>query len=308
MRNTSKHLSLILILLTAIASVTSLIMEPANAQTTPPLTIPKFTVSITNRSYTTPVITTHTTDPFTGQPVTHTSGGQYIENYTIEVKIENPGYRAITLSNGSAATLYYTIRSKGHFADWDPISTNGYSLTTIGASESDYTVVTLKVGNNPSLFEADVYIPVGAPEDFQVEANAGYTFLAHQGLVVFGTAFSSYVDSGWSDIQTLNTSDNSVSTTSFTNPSPTATTVPMPTATLTPTPTSTIAPITETPSVTPNLETPSSTVTPTFTATNNAVTNFPSLNADVLEPVVIAVLLVIIAALLLLLRKRKTVN
>jgi Predicted solute binding protein len=280
-------------------------MAPANAQTTPALTIPKFTVSFVNRSYTVPVTTTQTTDPFTGQPVTHTSGGQYVENYTIDVKIENPGFRAITLSNGSAATLYYTIRSKGHFADWDPISTNGYCLKTISASESDYTIVTLKIANNPSLYDADVYIPIGAPEDFQVEANAGYTFLAHQGLVVFGTAFSSYVDSGWSDIQTLNTSDNSVSTTPFVNPSPTATAMPMATPTLTATPTP--APISETPSATPNTETPSPTL-PTATATSSAVANYPSLNTDILEPIVIAILLAIIAALLLLLRKRKTAN
>jgi hypothetical protein len=306
MTNRSKHLTLILVILTAMTSLTVIVMAPANAQTTPALTIPKFTVSFVNRSYTVPVTTTQTTDPFTGQPVTHTSGGQYVENYTIEVKIQNPGYRAITLSNGSAATLYYTIRSKGHFADWDPISTNGYCSKTIGASESDYTVVTLKIANTPGLYDADVYIPIGAPEDFQVKANAGYTFLSHQGLVIFGTAYASYTDSGWSDIQTLNTLDNSVSTTPFLNPSPTATVTPMPTSTLTPSPTPTTIPINETPSVTPNLENPSPTATPTATPTNNAIAN--SLNIDILEPVVIVVLLAIIAALLLLLRKRKTIN
>lgn len=303
MTKRSKHLTLILVILTAMASLTVLAMAPANAQTTPPLTIPKFTVSFVNRSYTVPVTTTQTTDPFTGQPVTHTSGGQYVENYTIDIIIENPGYRVITLPNGSVGTLYYTIRSKGHFADWTPVSTNGYCLKTIGASESDYTSVTLKIANNPSLYESDVYIPVGAPEDFQVEANAGYTYLVHQGLIVFGTAYASYADSGWSDIQTLNTSDNSVSITPFVNPSPIATAAPISTPTLTATP----SPISETPSATTTAETPSPTL-PNATVSNTPSTNYSALNTDIIEPIIIAILLAIIAALLLLLRKRKTPN
>jgi hypothetical protein len=211
-----------------------MIVKPANAQTTPDLSIPQFTVSFVNRSYTTPIITTQTTDPFTGQQVTHISGGQYVNNETIDIKIQNPPYRSATLSNGTVGQLFYSIRTKGHFADWTPVSTGGYSFTQVFPSTSDYTVVTLIIASDTSLTDGNMYIPAGGQEDFQVETNVGYQYEMYIDIVPIGKTFASYADSGWSDIQTITIPTNSVST----NPS---STLPESSPTLTSSPTSTSA-------------------------------------------------------------------
>lgn len=223
----SKSFVSILILIMAMSSLSLLTVIPANAQTTPALSIPQFTVSFVNRSYTTPIITTQTTDPFTGQQVTHTSGGQYVNNETIDIKIQNPPYRSATLPNGTVGQLFYSVRTKGHFADWTPVSTSGYSFTQVFPSTSDYTVVTLIIASDASLTDGNVYIQLGGQEDFQVEANIGYQYELYQGIVPMGKTFASYADSGWSDIQTITIPTSS---TSVIAQSPTPTSTPMSTA------------------------------------------------------------------------------
>jgi hypothetical protein len=212
-----------------------MMVRPVNAQTTTPApSIPQFTVSFVNRSYTTPTITTQTTDPFTGQQVTHTSGGQYVNNLTIDINIQNPSYRFATLPNGTVGQLFYSIRTKGHFADWTPVSTGGYSLTNVFASNSDYTIVTLIIASNDGLTDGNVYIQAGGQEDFQVEANIGYQYEIHQGIVPLGKAFASYADSGWSNIQTITIPTSSISVIG-TSPTQAPTQSQTPTPSLTPT-------------------------------------------------------------------------
>ncbi len=222
------------ILLVATLAVSGLfILLPTNAQTIPAPSPPQFTVTYVDRSYTVPITTTQTTDPFTGQQVTQTSGGQYVKNQAVDIKIKNPQTLSVTLSNGSVAHLYYSIRTKGHFSDnwgdpndnrWTTTWEDGDSFTQVVASTSDYTVVTLVIGspNDILMGYADVYIPAGGQEDFQVQASFGYQYTTYAGLYPTGTAFFSYADSGWSNIQTITipTSSNSVQETS-----PTSTTV-----------------------------------------------------------------------------------
>jgi hypothetical protein len=209
--------------------------KPVCAQTTPALSFPQFTVSFVNRSYTTPVITTQATDPFTGQQVTHVSGGEYVNNETIDIKIQNPPYRSATLSNGTVGELFYSIRTKGHFADWTPVADGGYSFLQTFPSTSDYTIVTLIIGSSTNdilMGYANVYIQAGGQEDFEVEANVGYQYEMYRGIVPMGKTFASYQDSGWSDIQTITipTSSNSVVETS-TSSTPALTQSPTPTST-----------------------------------------------------------------------------
>jgi hypothetical protein len=221
--------ALALILILAISSL--LLVESANAQTIPKPSVPEFTVSPVDRSYTVPITTTQTTDPFTGQQVTHTSGGQYVKNETVEIKIKNPPLTFVAFANGTVEKLYYTVRTKGHFSDyWGSSSDNrwsttweeGNSFTQVFASTSDYTVVTLVRGspNDILMGYADVYIPAGGQEDFQVEASFGIQYPIYDGLYQTGTAFASYADSGWSNTQTLTVGvDNSATpNTSQTNP------------------------------------------------------------------------------------------
>jgi len=187
----------------------------SNAQTVATPSVPEFTVSFVDRSYTAPITTTQTTDPFTGQQVTHTSGGQYVKNETVDIKIKNPPLISATLPNGTVEKLYYTVRTKGHFSDywgspfdreWTSTANfdHGNSFIQVFASTSDYTVVTLVIGspNDIIMGYADVYIPAGGQEDFQVEASFGYQYTVYDFLYPTGTAFVSFSDSGWSDTQT----------------------------------------------------------------------------------------------------------
>jgi hypothetical protein len=234
-----KTFTLILTLVIAMSSPT-LLVNLADAQTIPSPSVPEFTVSFVDRSYTVPITTTQTTDPFTGQQVTQTNGGQYVKNETVEIKIKNPQSTSVTLSNGSVAQLYYSVRTKGHFSDrwgepyddrWTTTWANGDSFAQVFASTSDYTVVTLVRGspNDILMGYADVYIPSGGQEDFQVQASFGYQYTTFTGLYPSGTAFFSYAYSGWSNTKTISTLDGKI--TVSTSPNPTQS----PTTTLTPT-------------------------------------------------------------------------
>ncbi len=227
----SKTFALFLTLIIAMPCVTLLAVKPVNAQTIPTPSPPEFTVTFVDRSYTVPITTTQTTDPFTGQQVIHTSGGQYVKNQTVDIKIKNPQTLSVTLSNGSVAQLYYSIRTKGHFSDnwgwsnadrWTTTWEEGDSFTQIFASTSDYTVATLVIGspNDILMGYADVYIPAGGQEDFQVKASFGYQYTIYTGLYPSGTAFAGYTTSEWSPTRTITLTDGANSSIN-TSPTPT---------------------------------------------------------------------------------------
>jgi hypothetical protein len=233
-----KTFALILTLAIAMSSLT--LVKFANAQTIPTPSAPEFTVSFVDRSYTVPITTTQTTDPFTGQQVTHTSGGQYVKNETVDIKIKNPQLMSATLANGSIAQLYYSVRTKGHFSNywgsssddrWTTTWEEGNSFTQVFASTSDYTVVTLVIGspNHILMGYADVYIPAGGQEDFQVEASFGYQHPIYDGLYQTGIAFVSYANSGWSPTQTITLTDGATSSSVSTSPTPNQSSSPSPT-------------------------------------------------------------------------------
>ena len=208
----NKTVSLVIALI-LIASM--VIVVSSSAQSIPKPSSPGFTVSFVDRSYTAPIISTQTTDPFTGQQSTQTSGGNYVKNQTVDIKITNPQLRSVTLQDGTEGKLYYTIRTKAHFSDiwWDSnvpwTSTKTYedgnSFGQIFASTSDYTTLTLVIGspNDIIMGYSDVYIPAGGKEDFQVKASYGYQYTTYAGLYPSGSEFTSYADSGWSDTKTL---------------------------------------------------------------------------------------------------------
>lgn len=231
MSNTNKRFALILTFIITISSLL-LMAEYADAQTIPTPSSPDFRVSFIDRSYTVPTTTTQTTDPFTGQQVIHTSGGQYVKNETVEIKIKNPQLTTITFSNGTAANLYYSVRTKGHFSNiWGSSSDNrwtttwaeGNSFKQVFASNSDYTIVTLVIGspNDILMGYANVYIPTEAQEDFQVQASYGYQYIIYDGLFPTGDAFASYTDSGWSGILTIDRSTGLISSQETPTPSTT---------------------------------------------------------------------------------------
>jgi len=174
---------------------------PTPAQTTPPIpkpSIPEFTVQFVDRSYDVPITYKTTTDPFTGEQITTSSGGYRVINRTIDVSIKNQPFASVDLKNGSVIDLYYSVRAKGHFGDWNDSRTDaGYYFMRVASLSADYTLVTL-------VFGVDGWsIPDGGKEDFQVKAQAGYLYPHYQGLVQTGTFFASFEESSWTNSKTL---------------------------------------------------------------------------------------------------------
>ncbi len=210
MERIGKTLAWILILMAATSVLTPLLAQPVSAEPTFSLSPPEFTVKYVDRSYDVPITHLTTTDPFTGKGVTETNGGYRITNLTIDITIENQPFTPV-ITDGHTIQLYYTIRAKAHFADSnDQGTSNGYYSKQVPQSASNQTVVTFIIGseNDVLMGKANIYIPGGVEEDFQVEAQAGYLVPdygehilpapLHYDLVSFG-------NSGWSQTQTITT-------------------------------------------------------------------------------------------------------
>ena len=206
MGNIGKVLSLLLVAILAVSSL--ILVESAFAQSIPKPSVPEFTVKQVDRSHFVPIKSITTTDPFTGKQVTTISGGNYVSNITIDVIIKNQQFSPVTLESGKIVQLYYSVRSKGHFADWTPVASTGYYFKQVLTSTSDYTVVTLIRGSENDILmgRANAYIPNGAQEDFQVSAQVGYLVPDYGGHILpqpLGYDFVSFGDSDWSKIQTM---------------------------------------------------------------------------------------------------------
>ena len=218
----SKRATLLFI---AVLTVSSLIItEFAFAQSIPKPSVPEFAVKFVDRSYDVPVTNRTTIDPFTGQEITTSSGGYHVTNKTIDVTIKNQPFTPIDLGNGSVIQLYYSVRAKGHFGDWNDARTDaGYYFMRVIASSSNYTVATF-------VFGVDGWSPpVGGQEDFQVRAEAGYLYPHYQGLIQTGTYFASFGESDWSNTQTITIAEGPTPTSPEITPMPTAS--PAPTST-----------------------------------------------------------------------------
>jgi hypothetical protein len=187
--NKTFHILAILILFALAIAIT----YPSGALAANP-SVPDFTVAYVDHSYDVPVTHWTTTDPYTGEQITHSSGGEHIDNRTIDVTIKNQPFTPYMDASNNTVYLYYNIRSKGHFENWNGDSDLGsHSQTGIQATTSTYTVVS---------FDIQYWsVPQGGQIDFQVKSITGYTFYNSQSC---GTQYQNTIgDSGWSDIQTL---------------------------------------------------------------------------------------------------------
>ena len=104
----------------------------------PKPSVPEFTVELVDTSYDVP--TTYSTDPYTGDTVTHK--GYHVARRTIEVRIKNQPFTPFTDSGGQEIKFYYNIRIKGHYEEWgieqDGVYDYGQMRTQ---SNSEYTVI-----------------------------------------------------------------------------------------------------------------------------------------------------------------------
>jgi hypothetical protein len=195
-------LATLLLIAAFTASLFMVKAAPASAAIKP--SVPDFTVKLVAHPYDVP--TTYSTDPYTGEKITHL--GYHVENKIIEVTIKNQ-----PSVYGADYTLYYNVRFKGHFEDnW--VELYSYSDSSSGnlppRTDSQYTVLSL-----PANYPPNVQV------DFQVEAILAHRYerqgfsddwLAQHPLaeVMQPGLKDSYVQefaiagsSGWSNTQTV---------------------------------------------------------------------------------------------------------
>jgi hypothetical protein len=164
------------------------------------LSVPEFTVKAVAHPYDVP--TTYSTDPYTGETITHE--GYHVENKSIEVWIKNIPFTPYNDTEGHEVNLYYSVRAKGHFEeDWStPTTYSGSdSAERIPPSTSEYTVLSLVNYYNPN-----------AQVDYQVEAFVGHFYTVYyppgHAIAYPFPAFQVDETSGWSSTQTLTFSEN----------------------------------------------------------------------------------------------------
>lgn len=189
----NKHLSVVLVAILALSSL--LMIKPIDAQTIPKPSVPEFSVSLVDRSYTSPPKTYSKTDPYTNKTTTLTAPGDYVAKFTLDVKIENQPYPSTIAGNSS--TLYYNIRTKGYYAEnWTEWYSYKYEdkLLPAQSNSSKYTILSIPT-----------HYRVGDLVDIQVEAILGYSYtyyLTDYFLPVPKTIFV-FEESGWSPTQTF---------------------------------------------------------------------------------------------------------
>lgn len=240
MGSISKGFSLLIVVILAVSSL--MMIESANAQLIPSPSVPEFTVKFISSPY-----SVTTTDPYTGKSIT-----QQYDNKTMQISITNQQY---TYSNGSTFYLYYNIRTKGHFAqDWTELyptfqlwaNAQAYESSNYMNDKMPYIALTAEDPENsrfglPQSKSAFTTISLPTPAlsgqvDFQVKAMVGInsTFFDPTNNIVYDPADGgvdrpavAYVTSSdWSNIQTINLNDGSVSVSPSSNPTQTPSPTP----------------------------------------------------------------------------------
>jgi hypothetical protein len=199
----NKRVALLLIAVLAVSSLIAVKPAHAEASISKP-SVPEFTLKLVEHPY--DVATTYSTDPYTGENVTH--AGYHVENKSIEVSIKNQPFTPYEIQeneNNWSINFFYNIRVKGHFGqDWNEVyhPSDGFPRQ----SDSEYTVESFSSTEGEDFYATStsvVHAPSGGQVDFQVEAMVGYVHreisipVPGTGWVFTGEA------SGWSNTQTL---------------------------------------------------------------------------------------------------------
>lgn len=228
MGSLGKYLSLFLV---AILSVSILWTIPLSyAQTTPDVTpypeipkpsVPQFTVKLIDSSYDIPA--TASINPYNGQTITHP--GQHIEARTIEIRIKSEAIAPFEVHLGTSnwtASLGFGVRWKGHFeTEWHNLDSASDSY--LDSESGNYVTVYAPQGEySPTeglKMVEGMYgtFPPDAQLHFQVQAMIGFLHRVVSPSIGGGWTFTGQT-SEWSNIQTLNLADGSITTSS--NPSP----------------------------------------------------------------------------------------
>lgn len=225
-----KLAALLLIVVLMASNITA--VKAISVGSIPKPSAPEFTVKIVSYPYDVPSKTTIKIDQYTGKETTTTQPGYHVENKSIEIRITNPPFTPISITEitywseeqqktctydcNYTADLYYSVRVKGHFGnEWN--TTHDACKVQL---DSKYTVFTIS-SNYPK--EAKI--------DFQVRASIGYFYPVGRSGLIMGYKFSGkYGD--WSNIQILTMGEiGSTAVPDNNQPTPMPAPTPMPTAT-----------------------------------------------------------------------------
>jgi hypothetical protein len=132
----------------------------------------------------------------------------------ITLTINNQSLVPYADADGHTISLYYNVRFKGHYADnWTDVYNSGPYNPYLQAANSDYTVVTYKLGDPNGLTFLGITpfygIPPNGQVDFQVQTMIGYTY-PYQSIQAYAPYTFNGEVSGWSDTQTVTAGNYSV--------------------------------------------------------------------------------------------------
>jgi hypothetical protein len=199
----------VILQLILILTITNLmVIMPASAISKP--SVPDFSLKLIHYSSYQPAV--YGLDPYTGENITITLA-KHQNSTEIVVNVVNQPFTPYKDSNGNWISLYYGVRSKGHFSsDWSEGTHNAFT----DAYNSSYATI---------MYPTEYY-PPNTQVDFQIKAmigylkDSGYPEYYHMSPVFVGES------SDWSSTQTI-TIDNDVSTpTSTESPASTASVLP----------------------------------------------------------------------------------
>ncbi len=227
MKRTALALCLFLVLLAPIMLLAqSNLVLPITEASIPKPSVPEFTVKLVNNWYDVP--TTYSTDPYTGETITHP--GYRVDNKTVELSIKNQPF-AYSF-NGSTYHLCYNVRTKPHFVeDWDELYpvTDRYTSGGINYERAKYVSGPIQSSSAYTVLSFPDDYPANARVDFQVQAIVGHdaqVYVNDHPLAPYpighyeqGIAFDTAGD--WSNTQTITIPTSTPSPTS--SPSPTST-------------------------------------------------------------------------------------
>jgi hypothetical protein len=192
-----------LILMLVVAASAALVSGTTPSDFPKP-SVPEFTLSVANHTSDTP--TTYSTDPYTGETITH--NGVHYEWRTLDVIIKNQPFKSFVATIGDSdwtIRLMYNIRWKGHFSgEWRQIGGDEFPFQN---RTSEYTTVSYFLsGQTPDGVPSGwaLSLPSNGQVDFQVEALIGFT---HRVAIIFSPWYFEGQASDWSNIHTINVTE-----------------------------------------------------------------------------------------------------
>jgi hypothetical protein len=209
MNRVGKGFALFIILIIATYSLSLIMVKPVNAQSTIPRpSVPQFTLKLADHSYDVPPVTTTTTDPYTGEQVTHTTSGYHVKRKTIDLIIQNQ-FLEISVKNAINSSIYYNMRYKGHYeSTWKELSWNeGNSGTLVPQSDFQVTVISIPSTGYPNKAQLDFQVQAFVCAYEQVVDSNHMFPISYIEFAVFADG-----ESGWSSTQTITIGEASTST------------------------------------------------------------------------------------------------